>query len=82
MTTEPENAFEIDIRGQTCPSCLLIALKEVNAYRDTLKEQGRTLRILTDSRHSTGTIPDSVRNMGYQAKVEKIGNYYCIVVHK
>ena len=82
MTTESEDVLEIDIRGQICPSCLLIALKEVNAHSDALKEQGRTVQILTDSRHSTGTIPDSVRNMGYQAKVEKIEDYYCIVVHK
>lgn len=82
MNSANEQEEEVDIRGQICPSCLLIALKEVNSRRDVLAEQGAAVCILTDSRHSTSTIPESVRNMGYQASVEKADDYYRIKVWK
>lgn len=74
--------LEIDIRGQICPSCLLIALKEVNQRQARLKSGEEVLHILTDNRQATNTIPESVGNMGYQTAIEKVGGYYCIEIRK
>lgn len=80
--TTARNAVELDIRGQICPSCLLIALQEVNARQDALRDGTEVLNILTDSRHATNTIPAAVGNMGYQVSVDKDGGFYIISVTK
>ncbi len=71
--------IEMDIRGQVCPSSLLLALREVNQYRQELIEGQLSIVILTDNRDATGTIPDAARNMGIDAVVEKLDGYYRIV---
>ena len=73
--------FEIDIRGQICPSCLLIALKEVNTRRERLSSGQETVHILTDNRQATNTIPQSVSNMGYKTSVAKMDGYYRIEIY-
>lgn len=72
--------WELDIRGQICPSCLLIALNEVNERQEAIRAQGAVLKILTDSRQATGTIPKAVEKMGYAVSVDKDGAHYEIVI--
>ena len=74
--------FTIDIRGQICPSCLLIALKQVNERRDQLQSGQEVIHILTDNRQATNTIPGSVGSMGYETVVEKIENHYRIEIRR
>jgi TusA-related sulfurtransferase len=77
MTTE---TIELDIRGQVCPSCLLLTLREVNKHHATLSAGRACLSVLTDSRDATGTIPAAVKNMGLDARLEKIGDYYRVTI--
>ncbi len=73
--------IEYDIRGQICPSTLLIALREVNSQRERLRERSVRLCFLTDNRDCIATIPESVRNMGYAAEVTSRDGCYLIEVH-
>lgn len=79
MTSE---TIELDIRGQVCPSCLLLALREVNMRHAALHAGSVELAVLTDSRHATGTIPDTVRDMGLLARVDKLDGYYRVVISR
>jgi len=81
MTEQNGHIHKLDICGQICPSCLLIALKEVNTRRDMLLGGG-ALHIYTDSRQAINTIPGSVHNMGYQTKIVKSEGLYCIEIQK
>jgi len=72
--------IELNILGQVCPSCLLVALREINEHRERLKSGTAELAIKTDHRDATRTIPDSVRAMGYEVDVKKITSYYEIRV--
>jgi len=72
----------LDIRGQVCPSCLLLTLREVNRHHAALKAQAVELEILTDSRDATGTIPETLRNMGLTTKVDKLAGHYRIVISR
>ncbi len=69
-----------DIRGQVCPSTLLVTLREVNNLYGELAQGNRTLHILTDSRKATVTIPDAISNMGLKAEVKPDKGYYLIVI--
>ena len=82
MTNEHANHKEIliDTRGQVCPSTLLVTLQQLNLLKDTLKVGNSILRILTDHRHSTATIPNAVKNMGYDVQVNKHKGYYEIII--
>ncbi len=80
MTKQESKRIEYDIRGQMCPSCLLRALKEVNEVTPELKRGEVQLHILTNHRQSTATIPDAVKNMGYEVEVIKEGGDYRIVI--
>lgn len=77
MTIE---TIELDIRGQVCPSCLLLALREINNYHAALSEGRICLTVLTDSRDATGTIPSAIKNMGLSAQLDKIEDYYRLVI--
>jgi len=70
----------IDIRGQVCPSCLLLALREVNARHAELQAGLTRMEVLLDSRDATGTIPAAVRNMGLSASVEKVAGHYRVLI--
>ena len=77
MTPE---TITLDIRGQVCPSCLLLTLRTVNARHADLKAGLAVMEVLIDSRDATGTIPTAVRNMGLAAGVEKVAGYYRVVI--
>lgn len=77
MTIE---SIELDIRGQVCPSCLLLTLREVNNHHAALSEGRVCLTVLTDSRDATGTIPAAVKNMGLAAQLDKIEDYYRVII--
>lgn len=68
--------LEYDVRGQICPSCLLIALREVNQYQRKIKNGELIFQILSDNRQSTLTIPNTVNNMGYKSEVHKESDGY------
>ncbi|HEY6000927.1 MAG TPA: sulfurtransferase TusA family protein [bacterium] len=74
--------IEFDIRGQICPSTLLIALREMNAHEPALREGRARLVFLTDNRDCITTIPESARNMGYAATVERRGGCYAIELRR
>jgi len=81
MTERKERIHELDIRGQICPSCLLISLKAVNSHRQLLISGGE-IHILTDNRQAINTIPGSVHNMGYHTEIVKSKGHYCIEIRK
>ena len=74
--------LDIDIRGQVCPSTLLLALKEINAHSGELRDKSLELSFLTDNREAVVTVPESAENMGYTVSVIKREGYYVIVVRK
>ena len=76
------NTIKMDIRGQICPSCLLLALKEVNANIEAIKRGESEIRILSDDRHATATIPDAITKMGISASVEKTEEGFEIRIFK
>lgn len=72
--------IEMDIRGQVCPSSLLLALQVANKnYLDIAKGLIQVV-IKTDNRDATTTIPNAVESMGVAANVEKIEGYYKITL--
>lgn len=80
MDNEME-VIEYDVRGQICPSCLLIALREINQHQTKIKNGELMFQILSDNRQSTITIPNTVNNMGYQTKILKEDEgYYRITI--
>jgi TusA-related sulfurtransferase len=79
MTSE---TIELDIRGQVCPSCLLLALREINRHHAEVKAGRARVVVLIDSRDATGTIPEAVKNMGLTARVDKIEGFYRVVVDR
>jgi TusA-related sulfurtransferase len=74
------DTIEVDIRGQVCPSCLLLTLREVNRHHAGLSTGQVRLVVLIDSRDATTTIPEAVRNMGFQAEVDKVEDCYRILI--
>lgn len=81
MKKQPE-LCEFDIRGQICPSSLLLVLREVNARRESLMDESCHIIVVTDNRDATGTIPDTVENMGFATTVKKVDGYYKIHICK
>lgn len=80
MKGVPVGDVELDLRGQICPATLLVALREINARREDLREGKIRIVILTSNRDSTVTIPGAAANMGYEVSVENTGNAYRIVI--
>lgn len=80
MGNADRHMLELDIRGQVCPSTLLIALKELNIHREELKNGTLELVLKTNNRDATITIPDAAMNMGYGVSVTKETDYYVIVI--
>ena len=74
--------LEMDIRGQVCPSCLLLVLREINQHHQELMSDQLSIVVLTDNRDATGTIPEAARNVGIDAVVEKMDGYYRITTQK
>ncbi len=80
MDNGGQKVIQFDIRGQICPSTLLIALKEMNRHKEALRSGDMVLLFKTDNRDATVTIPDAAEHMGYGATVAKEANYYLITV--
>jgi TusA-related sulfurtransferase len=80
MDNSGRKVINFDIRGQICPSTLLIALKEMNRHKEGIRNGEVGLLFKTDNRDATVTIPDAAENMGYWANVAKEGDYYLITV--
>jgi TusA-related sulfurtransferase len=74
--------LEMDIRGQVCPSSLLLALREIDRYHQDLVRGLVRIVILTDNRDATETIPEAVHNVGMDAMAEKVEDYYRITVQQ
>ncbi|MCX8070333.1 MAG: sulfurtransferase TusA family protein [Thermodesulfovibrionales bacterium] len=60
-----------DIRGQLCPSSLLLTLKELNKYKDKIKSGTACIKIKTDNRDAITTIPGAAEMMGFSVKIDK-----------
>jgi TusA-related sulfurtransferase len=73
---------QFDLRGQICPSTLLIALREVNSFKSELKSGTVSLLFLSDNRSSTTHISETVSNMGYKVQIEKKQGHYHILVSR
>ena len=72
--------IEFDIRGQICPSSLLIALREINLHQEALRAREVRLQFLTDNRDCVTTIPESAKTMGYAAEIRRERGGYLIEV--
>ena len=72
---------ELDVRGQICPSCMLLALKQVNELETELKQAIKELHVLTDSRQATSTIPEAISKMGYQVDITDRDDGYHIRIY-
>lgn len=72
---------ELDIRGQVCPSTLLLTLREINHYQKEILAGSVELVILTDNRNACVTVPQAAQNMGLQAQVDKVAGSYTIRIH-
>lgn len=68
--------IDLDIRGQICPSCLLLALKEINQNAAALREGSIEIVILTDDRQATATIPATADRMGFRTEVTRLDEGY------
>ena len=69
--------INIDIRGQICPSCLLLTLKALNENGAAIRAGSSEVIVVTDDRQATATIPATADRMGFHAKVERLedGSY-------
>ena len=74
------DTVDFDLRGQLCPSTLLVALKEITARADSLRDGSVALCFIIDNRDATITIPESASNMGYAVRVDREGGHYRIEV--
>ncbi len=80
MSIGEKKDLEFDIRGQICPSALLIALRQANVNRERLRRGEACLVFRTDNRTAAGTIPQALQNMGYRVRVRREGAAYVIDV--
>ncbi len=71
---------DLNILGQMCPACLLVALNALNDHEESLRAGDKRLVVRTDHRDSTRTIPQTARKMGYEAEVRKVDGYYEISI--
>lgn len=71
-----KQTIDIDIRGQICPSCLLLALKELNCRIAEVRSGQAEIVVMTDDRQATSTIPATVGRMGFSADVARVGDAY------
>ncbi|MDA8085241.1 MAG: sulfurtransferase TusA family protein [Nitrospiraceae bacterium] len=70
----------LDIRGQICPACLMITLRELNSNKEKLKNEKARLVVKTDHRDATRTIPSAAFAMGYRVSVLQRDKYYEIAM--
>ncbi len=72
--------IDIDIRGQLCPSCLLLTLKEINLNASAIRAGKVRIAVLTDDRQATATIPATAERMGFRAEVLRGADGYHISI--
>ena len=72
--------IELNILGQVCPACLLVVLKQINQYRERLRNGTARLLVRTDHRDTTRTVPASAQKMGLGVEVHKVSTYYEIII--
>jgi len=70
--------LRLDIRGQICPSCLLLTLKALNEHANRLRADTLEVVVITDDRQATATIPETSAKMGYRAEVDRLDAAYRI----
>ena len=70
--------IDLDIRGQICPSCLLLTLKEVNRHAAAIRCGATEIVVTTDDRQATATIPSTVDRMGFRTDVVRVDGTYRI----
>ncbi|MCK9530786.1 MAG: sulfurtransferase TusA family protein [Gammaproteobacteria bacterium] len=78
---EPKT-ITLDIRGQICPSCLLLALREANRNAEALRAGACDVVVLTDDHQATTTIPAAMGKMGFAATAERIVQGYRIHIRR
>jgi TusA-related sulfurtransferase len=69
--------INIDIRGQLCPSCLLLTLKALNQNGAAIRAGSTEVVVITDDRQATATIPATADRMGFRTEVQRLedGSY-------
>lgn len=82
MSDNSVKTIEFDIRGQICPSSLLVALREINRHFAELNAGGLQLLFRTDNREAINTIPESTANMGLSCSVEKCQKGYILLIFR
>jgi TusA-related sulfurtransferase len=70
--------IDIDIRGQICPSCLLLTLKELNRNSVAVRAGSAEIVVTTDDRQATATIPATAGRMGFRTEVDQADGIYRI----
>jgi TusA-related sulfurtransferase len=70
--------IDIDIRGQICPSCLLLTLKELNCHGMEVRTGSAEIKVTTDDRQATATIPATASRMGFRTEVVRLDGSYHI----
>jgi TusA-related sulfurtransferase len=70
--------INLDIRGQICPSCLLMTLKELNQNAAAIRAGQQEVVVVTDDRQATSTIPATAERMGFHVDVARIEDGYRI----
>lgn len=73
-------SVDLDIRGQICPSCLLLALKELNRLNREIRVGDAEIVVTTDDRQATSTIPAAAERMGYAVEVRAVDGAYRICI--
>ncbi len=82
MSAGTPSTVHVDVRGFVCPSSLLIALRELNKYRESLRTDHFTIEMMVDNQDSTNRICEAVKSMGYDFDVTDRDNCYCIAVYR
>ncbi|MBA3034399.1 MAG: sulfurtransferase TusA family protein [Gammaproteobacteria bacterium] len=72
------HTIDIDIRGQVCPSCLLLTLREINGNSTAIRAGSADVVVVTDDRQATATIPATAERMGFCTEVERCDGAYRI----
>lgn len=73
-----KQTIDIDIRGQICPSCLLLTLKALNGHSAEVRAGKAEIVVTTDDRLATSTIPATVDRMGFGTDIARLDDAYRI----
>lgn len=79
-TSLPDRTIRIDMRGQICPSTLLVAMDNLNRHARELQGGSACLLILTDNREALHTIPATAESMGYATQISNPGDHYELLI--